>query len=124
MDKGRVYVDCTGTEGTRGELDSFDKIAYVEAGKEYGLISSSYTHSPDYEYYDIKKNKKVKGFYRSPGVTKSSEIYWEMDTPGNYENKPNPTESEDLEKETGAEEGDKLGQVKDSFTSISEEIRI
>lgn len=34
-DKGLVYVDVTGSEGKRG----YDKIAYVEAGKEYGTIS-------------------------------------------------------------------------------------
>lgn len=34
LDKGLVYVDATGTEEGRGS----DKIAYVEVGKEYGII--------------------------------------------------------------------------------------
>ncbi len=34
VDKGLVYVDVVGSEGKTGS----DKIAYVEVGKEYGLI--------------------------------------------------------------------------------------
>ncbi|MEM4164276.1 MAG: hypothetical protein QXJ86_00330 [Nitrososphaerales archaeon] len=35
VDKGLVYVDETGSEGGRGS----DKIAYIEVGKEYGVIA-------------------------------------------------------------------------------------
>ena len=67
MDRGLVYIDCTGEdpiarvarhivrteEGfTLQEYTptSWDKVAYVEIGKEYGLISANIASSPDYSY--------------------------------------------------------------------------
>ncbi len=56
-DKGLVYVDCTGKEillfPFYGELDSYDKIAYVKVGKEYGLISADKATLPEYSFYEL-----------------------------------------------------------------------
>lgn len=73
-DKGLVFVDCTGGapsysasitnlltgETTNGSAspDSHDKIAYIEIGREYGLISIENTSSPRYSFYlDYLKNR-------------------------------------------------------------------
>jgi hypothetical protein len=77
-DKGLTYVDCTGSEVKLQELDSFDKIAYVEIGKEYGAVSIHYTNTPDYEFYDLRKNNvRLRGFYESMGIVKDINVYWE-----------------------------------------------
>ena len=79
-DKGIVFVDCTGDTEQLGALDSKDKIAYVQIGKEYGLVSAYKTNSPDYEFYEIHKRKRaqgVPGVYFNPlGTVKYIEIYW------------------------------------------------
>ena len=79
-DKGIVFVDCTGDTEKLGALDSKDKIAYVQIGTEYGLVSAYKTNSPDYEFYDIYKRKRsqgVPGIYFEPlGIVKDVEIYW------------------------------------------------
>lgn len=89
VDKGLVYVDCTGSKGRIGELDSFDKIAYVETEKEYGIVSAYYTTTPDYEFYNARKNKNLKGFYKSPGIVKDATIYWDQNSLSNDVNKYN-----------------------------------
>ncbi len=57
-DRGLVFVDCTGAQGTSvldAGIDSVecdhDKIAYVRPGKEYGLITLDRAESPAYEFY-------------------------------------------------------------------------
>ncbi len=79
-DKGLVFVDCTGDTEKLGALDSKDKIAYVQIGKEYGIVSAYKTDSPDYEFYEIHKRKRsqgVPGVYFDPlGIVKDFEIYW------------------------------------------------
>jgi len=87
VDKGLVYVDCTGSEGKIGELDSFDKIAYVETDNEYGIVSAYYTTTPEYEFYNARKNKNLKGFYKSPGIVKDVKIYWDQYSLSNDVNK-------------------------------------
>ncbi len=66
-DRGLVYVDCTGTsvgERFRQSLEvsfkpmSQDKIAYVEIGKEYGVIDITIAKSPLYSFYDEYKQKR------------------------------------------------------------------
>jgi hypothetical protein len=62
-DKGLVYVDCTG----RGFEDlisllwssggSWDKIAYVEVGKEYGLLAIARASSLSYSFYEEYEQK-------------------------------------------------------------------
>jgi hypothetical protein len=58
-DKGLVYVDCTGKEegvvclrGVSCMPTDWDKIAYVEVGKELGFISLDYAYSPNYSFYE------------------------------------------------------------------------
>lgn len=71
-DEGLVYIDCTGQdlgswlvehnvridkttkEVTFNEesLTSWDKVAYVEIGKEYGLIPLDQAESPSYSFYE------------------------------------------------------------------------
>lgn len=79
-DKGIVFVDCTGDTEQLGALDSKDKIAYVQIGKECGLVSAYKTNSPDYEFYEIHKIKRaqgVPGVYFNPlGTVKDIKIYW------------------------------------------------
>ena len=66
-DRGIVYIDCTG-EGLVGQLGSlsynpttdslfynptsWNKVAYVEIGKEYGLIDIDKAKSLSYSFYD------------------------------------------------------------------------
>ena len=79
-DRGLVYVDCTGAilslaERFRQVLEasssqtpspkptSQDKIAYIEVGKEYGVVSLEYASSPDYEFYQayLREYKNLDG---------------------------------------------------------------
>lgn len=79
-DKGTVFVDCTGDTEQLRFLDSKDKIAYMQIGKEYGLVSAYKTNSPDYEFYEIHKRKKTQGvpgvYFEPLGTVKDIEIYW------------------------------------------------
>lgn len=78
-DKGLVYVDCTGSTTALDKLDSYDKIAYIEIGKEYGLVSIYYTKTPDYKFYDDRKNRNLRGFFESVGIVKDVDIFWNQD---------------------------------------------
>ena len=77
-DKGMVFIDCTGAENPLGELDSNDKIAYIVPDREYGSVSIYYTDTPDYEFYEMRKGKRLKGFFKSIGTVKGTRIFWEM----------------------------------------------
>jgi hypothetical protein len=75
-DKGMVYIDCTGGEGnpayisqiagylelplllSNSKCDSYDCVAYVEIGEEYGAILLDYAKSVDYSFYEEYKGKK------------------------------------------------------------------
>lgn len=73
-DRGLVFIDCTGGGrsspgnrpasgmGNSGSTSSWDKIAYIEAGKEYGLISTSMASWPDYSLYPAYCEKRDKFF--------------------------------------------------------------
>jgi hypothetical protein len=58
-DEGLVYIDCTGPSRysqvedgqTFAELESWDKVAYLKQGLEYGVIGIDYALSPDYSFY-------------------------------------------------------------------------
>jgi hypothetical protein len=58
-DMGTVYIDCTGRSQysqieagqTAVALDSWDKVAYLEVGQEYGVIGIDYALSPAYSFY-------------------------------------------------------------------------
>ncbi|MBP1708095.1 MAG: hypothetical protein H6Q39_1819, partial [Chloroflexi bacterium] len=66
-DQGLVYIDCTGKslysqieDSEDGAAGSWDKVAYVETGKKYGVIGLDYARSPLYSYfveYDLKWQK-------------------------------------------------------------------
>ncbi len=62
LDRGLVYVDCTGRNpalhvqsrsgnGNGGPL-SWDKVAYIEKGQEYGLVGLERAGSPAYQFYE------------------------------------------------------------------------
>jgi hypothetical protein len=65
LDKGMVYIDCTGQSAfSQLEEDSapesaggWDKVAYIEVGKKYGVIALDKARSPDYEFYDEFEQK-------------------------------------------------------------------
>ena len=66
-DRGLVYIDCTGAslgERLRQSIEasskpmSRDKIAYIEIGKEYGVIDITIAKSPLYSFYDEYKQKR------------------------------------------------------------------
>jgi len=77
-DKGLVYIDCTGGERfvfwpnldrylkieipsflvTEPEPTSWDKVAYVEIGKEYGSIPLDQAESPSYSFYEEYERKQ------------------------------------------------------------------
>jgi hypothetical protein len=78
IDKGLVFIDCTGAENPLGELDSNDKIAYIMPDKEYGSVSIYYTDAPEYEFYEQRKDKRLKGFFKSIGTVRGTRIFWEM----------------------------------------------
>ena len=65
LNQGLVFIDCTGgnlintldwidSSGaiTKHGVDSYDKIAYIQLNKEYGLISLDYADSPDYIFFE------------------------------------------------------------------------
>jgi hypothetical protein len=74
IDKGLVYIDCTG-QGSGDKLnfhleeteegfvfvddnpDSWDAVAYVEVGKEYGLIPLARAGALYYSFYEEYKEK-------------------------------------------------------------------
>jgi hypothetical protein len=59
-DKGIVYIDCTGKSdysqiedsSNQATIGVWDKVAYMEIGRKYGVISLNQASSPLYEYYD------------------------------------------------------------------------
>lgn len=77
-DKGLVFIDCTGAENPLGELDGNDKVAYILPDREYGSVSIYYTDTPEYEFYELRKDKRLKGFFKSIGTVKGTRIFWEM----------------------------------------------
>jgi hypothetical protein len=58
IDKGLVFVDCTGQgyqkkSGDEGQLySSWDKIAYIEKTKEYGVLGITADSSTSYSFYE------------------------------------------------------------------------
>jgi hypothetical protein len=61
-DRGLVYIDCTGPglnaqtpaaiDGREHGIPSYDKVAYMASGSEYGLLSIDQASSFDYEFYE------------------------------------------------------------------------
>lgn len=59
-DQGIVYIDCTG-KSTFSQVEenekqiavgSWDKVAYIEVGKKYGVIGLAYAESSDYSFFE------------------------------------------------------------------------
>jgi len=84
-DRGLVYVDCTGATEIKAFLIAFyeqfyglsielDNIAYVKAGKEYGVVSIDRATSPEYSYYE--QIGKTLSWWEPLGIVKSIKIYW------------------------------------------------
>ncbi len=74
IDKGLVFIDCTGQGfsglipivpyspgGSRvyGDVENWDKIAYVQVGKTYGLVSLEADHGPEYSDYEHWQQDKL-----------------------------------------------------------------
>lgn len=70
IDRGLIYIDCTGgtlserlrfslgnSSGNTQTSTSWDSIAYVEIGKEYGRIDIYKAESPLYSFYEEYKRK-------------------------------------------------------------------
>jgi hypothetical protein len=72
-DKGLVYVDCTGESGgikyrpilppgqgkVFGEVDEWDKVAYMAVGEEYGSISLNAASCFEYSCYESYEQRKA-----------------------------------------------------------------
>jgi hypothetical protein len=68
-DRGLVFIDCTSgnssdaAQNQQGKIwgvaDSWDKVAYLSIGQEYGLISLSAATCPEYECYEAYKHQKA-----------------------------------------------------------------
>jgi hypothetical protein len=64
-DLGEVFIDCTGSsvysQLENGEnlleINSWDKVAYIEIGKKYGVIGLDYARSPDYSFFEAYDEK-------------------------------------------------------------------
>jgi len=60
LDSGIVYFDCTGKSvfsqiediDSKIASGSWDKVAYLEVGKKYGVIGLPYAKSPDYPFFE------------------------------------------------------------------------
>ena len=59
-DLGLVYFDCTGKSifsqieenDAKAAVGSWDKVAYIEQGKRYGVIGLAFAASPDYSFFE------------------------------------------------------------------------
>ena len=56
-DKGLIYIDCTNGRSHENEGDeapSWDTVAYIEAGKRYGILHIDQVISAPYDYYTFQ----------------------------------------------------------------------
>jgi hypothetical protein len=55
-DRGLIYIDCTngGSEDEENTASSGDAIAYIETGKEYGILNIDVVVSSPYDYYTLQ----------------------------------------------------------------------
>jgi hypothetical protein len=64
-DKGIVFIDCTGESifsqvedaDSQEYMGSWDKVAYIELGKKYGVIGIAYAKSPEYSFFEEYENQ-------------------------------------------------------------------
>ena len=91
-DRGLVYVDCTGDksgvvthqtasgkkEKVFGNPASCDRIAYVQIGKEYGVISLEVAASPEYDYY-VQYRQNLAKFEAGLAAYNSDVKKWDLE---------------------------------------------
>lgn len=86
IDKGLVYVDCTGPTLQQsveellyrlygGGVIEHDKIAYMVKGKEFGAISIDRHPSPEYSFYE-QTGKSAGSGWETLGIVQRIEIWW------------------------------------------------
>lgn len=93
VDRGLVYVDCTGETSfgkykvipqigssesrpkVYGEAESWDKIAYISTGEEYGVIGLEVASCPEYECYEEYKQRKLSFEYMLDEYNQQIEAY-------------------------------------------------
>lgn len=86
-DKGLIYIDCTGSESItrmsrrqgkyeRSHPYMYDKVAYVEIGKELGFISIDNDPPFFYDIYEWRMEHGTTIIWEPIGITQSVEIYW------------------------------------------------
>jgi hypothetical protein len=137
-DQGMVYIDCTGqsiysqieTGQNAPQSDSWDKVAYIEVGKKYGVIGLDYARSPDYPFfaeYDRKwqefrdklavYNAEVKQFNQTIANRTFREGSAELEQVKNWESQLNDKEVElhALSDDIGDSRFKPLGIVKSTF---------
>lgn len=63
VDRGLVYIDTTGgrpaSDPGAVKADSWDKVAYLVMGKEYGMVSLEVAAGLDYAYYEEWVQRKL-----------------------------------------------------------------
>ncbi|MCX6001525.1 MAG: hypothetical protein NTY79_03195 [Chloroflexi bacterium] len=83
IDRGEIYVDCTGpyiNETTQNA--SYDKVAYIKVGSEYGVIdlqtvfSYSSSDALKYEFYDKYRQTHNNTYTLPVGIIEKVEKYW------------------------------------------------
>lgn len=62
-DRGLVYIDSTGEKlgevSVNNGAESWDKVAYIAMGEDYGLVSLDVAYYPGYGFYEDYKNTKL-----------------------------------------------------------------
>ncbi|NQT72031.1 MAG: hypothetical protein HQ553_04585 [Chloroflexi bacterium] len=78
IDKGLIYIDCTGPEREYEKAHSYlyDKVAYVSIGKELGFMSIGRKPVFSYDVYEFRKEMYKSNIWESVGIVQSVEIYW------------------------------------------------
>ena len=95
IDKGRVYIDCTGpglNVAVSGELlgshdipVSYDKVAYIASGQEYGLISLDQVYNFEYDFYERwtqdweDYHTKVELYNQTSDPEEQEALLWELE---------------------------------------------
>lgn len=121
-DKGLVYIDCTGRRffpwSPKYNATSRDTVAYVQMGREYGLIHIAEAKSPSYSFYEGYKQKwqeydKLMSDYNDEVMQYNQEIRWKV----YYEGSPELAEIEAWEArlDEKSQELDELGEELGDF---------
>jgi len=83
IDRGKIFIDCTGPYmSDNSQNASYDKVAYIKVGSEYGVIdlqtvfSYSSSSALQYEFYDKYRQTHDITFTRPIGIIESVQEYW------------------------------------------------